>query len=229
MKDQGDAGDGGIVEGDAAFDGDIKDNIPEEFLHMPADITGVEGALVVHDEQDAADEKRGVASLFDGGDGAGELAETVEGQEGGLQGDEHPVGGGEGIDGDEPKTWGRINECILEGEFCRQLMLEALITPGHVRQLKLRGGQSLGGWKHGEAFPGRRLNAWVNCEVILHEQIISGGCITDVGETTGEREVGLGVQVQQECRVSGLSQGGTEVHNGGGLSNSAFLINSSAL
>jgi hypothetical protein len=105
---------GGLGEANAAGNHGFEDLAWEELPEILRDHASEVGAVIEHGEQDSLDAEvmtEGVADLVDG---VHELGDPFESEELALDGDEHRVGGDQGIEGEQVEGGRAIDDDVVE-------------------------------------------------------------------------------------------------------------------
>ena len=148
---------GRFGELDASWDHGSEDEFGEVVAQLPLDVLGEAGALIVHGDQQTRQLQRRVQLTADQRQRVEELDQALERQVLRLDRDDHPIGGGEGIDRDRAErrraVEQRVGEAIPDrAEPAPQAALRALDP----RQLDRGAGEVAGGGDEPEVVgPGR--------------------------------------------------------------------------
>src|SRR5664279_108719 len=91
----------------------LEDLWPEVFASVGDDLAGEIQPCVVHGEEYAVDGQIRVNALLDAVNGIQQLRKPFKGVVLALHGNEHRVGGGEHVDGEETERWGAVDEDVI--------------------------------------------------------------------------------------------------------------------
>jgi hypothetical protein len=101
---------GGFGQSDAAGNGGAEYLLSEELPEVRGHLAGQVGPVVIHGEENAGDFQGVIKGFADSVDSIHELGNSLEGKELALNGDEHRVGGYEGVERKEVERRRAINE-----------------------------------------------------------------------------------------------------------------------
>ena len=142
-----------------------------------------------------------------------------------LHGNEHRVGGGEHVDGEETERWGAVDEDVIISIADRRNRLSHRhLTIRPVYQLHL-GARQIG--CRGGDIQVRELNC---AEDNFVEGALTDQCVVDRArelfalQADAARRIPLRVAIYEQRMLLGHRQAGCEIDRGGRLSNPAFLI-----
>jgi hypothetical protein len=189
---------GSFGETNVAGNRRLVEKLAKEVLELGGYALGKVGAVVIHGEDDAFDEKAGIQGLSDAFDGIEELAYTFEGEILGLHGDEYGIGGDEGVQREEVECRRTVEDDdfklltnLLEG------VAEAVFAIFGVDQLDIGSDEVLGRGNHLELLDGGGLKELRGFEV-SHEKGVGALAIGILLEAEAGGGVGLGVAIDEE-------------------------------
>jgi hypothetical protein len=178
----------------------------------------------VHRQQDPVHLEARVRAALHELDGAQDVGQPLEGEVLALEGHDHPVGGDEAVQGEEPEGGRAVHEDVL-------------VVPGH----PLEGVPEpvLPPLRPGELQLGAHEVAARRDEVeelelgaahdlpegaAVEEDVVDRGLHPVPGDPEGGAGVPLGVEVHEQGPALGRGQGGREVDGGGRLADPALLV-----
>ena len=196
----------------------------EVLADLALDLLGEPGPGVVHREHDAADVERRVEVRLHQRDVAQQLTETLERVVLALDRDDHVVGRGQAVDGQQPERRRAVDEgevVVVAHRVERPLELQ---LAGERRdQLDLGAGEVDGRRDDEEVLHARRLDA-VSSGRVVHDHVVDRALDVAVADAEAGRRVALGVEVDHEDPVAELGERRAEVHRGGGLADATLLV-----
>ena len=160
-------------------------------------------------------------------DGAEQLGESLHGEEFALEGDEHALGGGEGVHREEIEGGGAVDEDpMVGGDFgvhAPQQGLEQVAALGASRPFQVYAEEFLAGREDVEA--GDRGGTDGFGEVGgADEGVVGGGAAVFTADAESGAGVALGVEVEYQHWEADHGESGAEVDGGGGFADAAFLV-----
>jgi hypothetical protein len=118
---------GGLCEPDAARDDRLKNLVGKEALQVGGYLPGEVRSIIVHSEEHAFELEGGLEGVANPVDGVKELGDPFQGEELALDGNQHGVGGGEGVYGEQVEGGRTVDEDEVIGSAGG---LELLAKPG---------------------------------------------------------------------------------------------------
>jgi hypothetical protein len=214
-----------LTQPDVAGDHGIQHQVSEALAHLVHHLVGEGQATVVKGEHDAGDAELGVELAAEQADGVGEQAETLQGVELALDGDDQRPGRHHRVDGEEPEARRAVEEHVVErvvGERLERIG-ESLLAAGDPDQLDLRARQGDVRGYEVEAGDGRGHPSFGDRPAQHHDVVGAGGDVA-AGHAQAGGGVGLGVAVDDEDAPSDLREVGCDVDHRGGLAHPALLV-----
>ena len=193
---------GRLGEADAARDDRLEDRGPEVPSDLRGDIGGQVRAAVVHGQQHAPELESRVQVIANEIERGEQLGQSFQRVVLTLERDQHGVGGGQGVHGQESERWRAVDEDVVVavGDLAHEASQATF--PGLDRcQFDLGAGQGDGGWHDVEA-------EWARHDEPVEGVLVDDGVIDRAFEeraieTEPARRVPLWVQVDDEDAITG--------------------------
>ena len=199
--------------------------VAEVLAHLGDDLVGQLGPGVVHHQDDRADLERRVEVLLDQLDVAQQLAQALEGVVLALDRDQHLVGRGQRVHGEQAERRRAVDEDVVVVVAHRRR------GPCCSRSSRLNAGTSSISAPARSRLAGatKRLRTAVasmqsSMRHVVQEDVVHRGLeVADVDAQAGAG-VALRIEVDDQDPVAEVGQAGAEVDRGGGLADAALLV-----
>src|ERR687898_772539 len=220
LEDRG-ATDGSLGELDRLADPRLEHQLAEVLLEDLHRLLGVDGPRVEHRRQDSLDLDAGVEVLPDHLKRVLKLDESAHREVLALHRDDHLIGGGERVHGEQPETGRGVDadEVVVVAYLVQGLLKRALAT-------------DLGA--HRDLGAGEVDRSYGDIDLALDDHLADRDPVDEhvehalldlVGvDALAHRQVSLRVHVDRQHAVAGLLEGDGEVEGGGGLRDPALLV-----
>ncbi len=180
-------------------------------------LLGEIGPLVHHGEEHALDLEPRVQGPADPLQGGAQRGDPLEGEVLALEGDEHALGGHEGVDGEQAQAGGAIDEdVVVAGGHRFQGLLQAELAGQQGNELDLRPREVAVGGSQGQVLEVGGDHDLLQRPLLDQHLVDAGPGLARLAAEPGG-EVSLGVGVHGQHPPLGRGQAGRQVDGGGGL------------
>ncbi len=212
-----------LAHADVAGDDGLEHQLGEVLADLGLDVLGQTGPAVVHRQQHPRNRQPRVELTLHQRQGVQQAGEPFQGEVLGLDGDDHPVGSHERVDGQRPERGRAVQQdervAVPDRE---QRLAQPRLGPGHARQFDGRAGQVWSCRNDAQMRDGAGHHR-LGQRDLAQERVVDGwrGVLVDAEPEGG---VGLGVHVHQQRLVAGLGDASGQVDGSRGLAHPALLV-----